>query len=109
MKKTKLEKFMVKATKAAMDQEGLDTFSEHLEYARLLIELELCKKGPKSKTISEARETHSTVAGISDGLRASWSGLKRGYAFLMHGNNFVYSVMAILGIYVVIIILGGMF
>lgn len=111
MKKTKFERFMLKATRAAMDQEGLDTFAEHLDYARLLIELELCKKGAKKPDQPEKilEKKGETLKLIKNGLIGSWSLLKRIFTFLKTGNNLAYAIMGAIFAYAALVMLGGMF
>lgn len=111
MKKTKFQKFMAKTTKAAMDQEGLDTFAEHLEYARLLIELELCKKGvKKEKSIEEKKPERegNVLSTIVSGLIFSWTGLKRIFNFLKEGNNLMLVVIGLIVVYAAIMMALGM-
>ncbi len=108
MKKTRFEKFMLAVTKKALKEERLDTFTDHLKFVRLSIEVELLKFGgseesaaSESGTEKESRSRVDQVSGAfkktGSALSWSWAGLKKIYVFLTTGNN------------VVIVFIGGLF
>ena len=89
MKRTRFEKFMRKITKAALDQEALDTYAEHLEYSLLSIQMELLKKGSNRESTPPETEKKSRVSQVSGALGTIkggliWSGavLKKSLRFL---------------------------
>ena len=115
MKKTRFEKFMRATTARAMKEESLDTFSDHLNYTLLSIQMELLKVGqpekPESESLGEetgeARSRVDQISGalgtIKRGLVWSGSGLKKIYNYLITGNNFVIVMIGLMCAYVAII------
>lgn len=108
MKKTRFEKFMVSLTKKALAEETLETFEDHLTYAWLSIEFELLKKGGKKKTTKKAAA--GKMDRIASGLGTTkrtliriGGGLKKMYAFLSTGNNFVLVFIGGLFLYAVLV------
>ena len=110
MKKTRFEKFMTSTTKTALALVELDTFEDHLEYTKLMIDMELLKIGKKSgsqKIIKKAgagkvARISGALGTIKSGLITTGSHLKKIYKFLITGNNFVLFFFGALCLYAVI-------
>ncbi len=110
MKKTRFEKFMLAATKKALNEESLDTYADHLKFVRISIELELLKFGGSEETAaSEPPKARSRVDQISGAFKKtgsaliwSWAGLGKIFAFLRKGNNWVIVLVGSLLLYAAI-------
>lgn len=117
MKKTRFEKFMSATVKAALKDESLDTFEEHLKFVRLSIEMKLISSNGTEKTASEKSEPKkrrsdqvvSVLGSIKRGLMWTGSAIRRAGVFLGEGNNALYSIMGAVFAYVIIIMLLGMY
>ena len=112
MKKTRFEKFMTSTTKTALALVELDTFEDHLEYTKLMINMELLKLGKKSgsqKIIKKAgagkvARISGVLGSIKSGLIRSWAGLKKIYMFLITGHNIVIVLIGSLFLYAAIMV-----
>ena len=117
MKKTRFEKFMSATTKAALKDESLDTFEEHLKFVRLSIEMKLIGSSGEEKPASEKSEpkrsrldqVFSGLGAIKRGLMWTGSALRRAGGFLGEGNNAIYGIMVAIFAYVVILMILEMF
>ena len=113
MKKTRFEKFMSATVKAALKDERLDTFEDHLKFVRLSIEMRLITSDGTEKRDSDKREPSkrkrdqavSVLGAIKRGLIWTGSAIRRAGGFLGEGKNLTYAILGGIFAYAVIIMI----
>lgn len=115
MKKTRFQRFMAATTKTAMSLVELDTYADHLEYTKLMIDVELlkiAKKKTAKKTIKPRAKSERVLTGlglIKRGIIWTGSAIKRFGVFLGEGRNAAYVIMGSIFAYAIIVMILEMF